>query len=157
MYAGADHKILGWLNLFYRGGFPLMVTIVDGSEFPGVHAGRAPGTGNGYVVGFTPVCELLRVDDEGCRAALVGLKYSHHSVTNTLVGPRPPTEDVKVTMLVGGGPWRQRVWREGTHEVVEYVLTELGDYVAWTQGLWHEWWPCAEATTMVTLSFRRPA
>lgn len=131
-----------------------MTKRVAGKPFPGVEAGTASGIGKAvHLVGFSPRRSSLRyVDERESPATLIGLKYSHHKPTDRSLGARDITPDRRLTVLISGGPWRQRVWREGAKDDVEYVLTKPGDYIAWDGGLRHQWWP--GDATMVTLTFR---
>src|SRR5437867_4431819 len=107
----------------------MAITIISGAVFTGVEAHNAPGTGNGYVIGTTPVCEFLRVDEGDHAAGLIGLKYSHHSVTDPACLDRKAYDHVKMTMVVSGGPWRQWLWIPGTQQSVEFTLSGPGDFI----------------------------
>ncbi len=134
----------------------MSVVEVAGTRFSGVEIGTASGAGNGYVIGTTPVVEMLRVDNSANRVYLVGVKYSHHRRDEPSRGEREPDEYVRITMLVDGGPWRQCLWKRDTPHMIEVTLNEPGDFVAWEPGVWHQWWPQGPAS-MVTISFQRVA
>lgn len=130
----------------------MAVQIVIGGQFDGVACGTASGGGNGYVVGSTPVCDLLHVDKDR-PATLVGLKYFHHHAGHSL-DDRPADKDYRITMLVSPGRWRQKIWRENSGQSIEVILQAPGDFIAWAPGHLHSW--CAESdSTMLTLTFRR--
>ena len=129
----------------------MAATIISDAEFPGVTVGTAQGTVMGDVVRSTPIHPMLLVNSQN-PASLIGMKYSHHRSTDSLVGPRPPDSFVRIAMLVAGGPWRQRIWNQRSR--VELRLKNPGDFVAWEPGVWHEWTPEGDAT-MLTLSFQR--
>ena len=76
----------------------MAVVVVSGEKFPGVDFGSAPGTG--YIIGTTPVCELLRVDEADFAATLVGVKYYHHSSGDPNGSNRPPVDLLRMTMLM---------------------------------------------------------
>jgi hypothetical protein len=152
----------------------MAVEILSGDEFPGVKYGTASGRerekkgddndrSGMYIVGCTPVIEMLRVDKEW-PASIIAVKYSHHELSDTLSEERGPDDDFRITMLVDGGPWHQRVWRQrpirsainqpGDNESITVLLMRPGDYIAWSPGLSHRWRPEGR-TTMVTVSIRR--
>jgi hypothetical protein len=131
-------------------------TIVAGYELEGVQAGTASGQCTGYVVGYGGPEGILKVQGPNRRAELLGLKYSHHTAADSSKGERERdkrgAEVIRITMLVSEGPWRQRVWVVANPlRFVEYLLTGPGDYVAWHDGLAHQWWP--GDATMVTLTY----
>jgi hypothetical protein len=132
----------------------MAVVVLSGDKFEGVDFGTAPGTA--YVIGTTPVSELLRVDEGDHAASLVGVKYYHHPADDSGGANRTPDGFVRATILVSPGRWRQRVWSAETGQSVEVVLQAPGDFIAWTPGLWHSWFP-EKASTMLTISLRRAA
>jgi hypothetical protein len=129
----------------------MAVEVVSGEKFSGVDFGTAPGTG--YVIGSTPICELLRVDEGKHPAALLGMKYYHHPAGDLQGAVRPADLNHRMTMLVSQGRWRQKVWSE-RGESVEVLLNEPGDFIAWAPGLMHSWFP-ELASTMLTVNFKR--
>lgn len=131
----------------------MAVQIVAGEEFPGVQYGNA--NDQDYIIGSTPIVEILRVDDSH-PARLVGVKYSQHIVGDPRGMNRRPDNFVRVTMLIAGGPWRQRMWIPDEPRSVEFLLHEPGDFIAWEPGAAHSWSPMGEAT-MLTVSFERMA
>jgi|GEM_PF-2813278 len=132
----------------------MAITVVEGKLFNGVEVANAEDAKGGYFVGFSATVNFLCVD-ETHPASLVGVKYSTHEVNDT-AGPRPPDGHVRVTMLVSGGPWRQRMWSEDTLASVELLLNSPGDFIAWTPGLLHQWWAQGPAT-MVTVTLDQSA
>ena len=131
-----------------------MVTIVEGVEGNLVVVGSAGDPGQEWLIGFTPVVELLRVDDTEFPALLNGVKFSRHHPLDPVKGDRQPDEFTRVTMLVEGGPWRQRMWHPASGLDVTYQLNAPGDFVAWHPGPWHRWTPLG-AATMITVNFTR--
>jgi len=133
----------------------MSVLVIDGSKFDGVEFGNAPGTDPGYVIGSTPLFELLRVDDKCHRADLYGLKYYHHVSGDQ---KRKRTKANKkyhaLTMLVSSGLWYQRVWDRDTRKSVAVLLREPGDFIAWKRGLEHSW-HAIHASTMLTVRWRK--
>jgi hypothetical protein len=133
----------------------MAVCIVAGKEIDGVIFDTATGREhNGYVAGSTPIHPMLLVDQQN-PATLVGVKYSHHEA-DVGGGDREPDGYVRMTMLVQGGPWRQRLWRQNPEESVEVLLLEPGDLIAWEPGLYHSWTPLG-SSTMLTVSIIRDA
>ena len=136
----------------------MSVKVMSGARFEGVDFGTASGTGHGYVVGTTPVVPMLHVVPQGSLntnpAELIGMKYSHHDRKATAGFRAPCDRDcVRITMLVAGGPWRQKLWIDQQHWV-DVRLSEPGDFVSWTTGVAH-WWKCAgNRATMLTLTYR---
>ena len=132
----------------------MAIVVVSGDRFDGVDFGTAPGTG--YIIGTTPISELLRVDEAEHSAALIGAKYYHHPAGDPGGAKRPPDALVRMTMLVSEGRWRQKLWWAESGHSLEVLLQEPGDFIAWVPGLWHSWYP-ELASTMLTVSFRRRA
>jgi hypothetical protein len=130
----------------------MAVVVVSGASFSGVDFGTAPG--DAYVIGATPVSELLRVDEAEYAAALIGAKYYHHPAGDPGGANRQPDALVRMTMLVSPGRWRQKLWSEESGHSVEVLLQAPGDFIAWVPGLWHSWHPELEST-MLTISFKR--
>ena len=130
----------------------MAVAVVSGEKFDGVDFGTAPGTG--YIIGTTPISELLRVDEAEHAVAMIGAKYFHHPAGDPGGSDRKPDSQVRVTMLVNQGRWRQRVWSAETGKSVEVFLQEPGDFIAWIPGLWHSWYP-ELASTMLTVGYKR--
>jgi hypothetical protein len=131
----------------------MAVSVISGTSVDGVEYGTAPGTGHGYVVGNTPALEMLRVDADEHPARLVGIKYSHHFPTDLPKGPRPvEKEQVRITMLVSGGPWQQTCWRSSGGSRITLLLQKPGDFIAWGPGIVHEWMPLGNAS-MLTIGF----
>lgn len=132
----------------------MSVIVLHGGAFPGVEFGTATGHANrGYIIGSTPIVEFLRADKSN-PANLTGVKYSHHEVADPIEGPREPTTDIRITMLVDGGPWYMHVWSKEADRSVEVVLCGPGAFIAWLPGVWHEWRPLGRAT-MATVSLSR--
>jgi hypothetical protein len=129
----------------------MAVVVVLGERFAGADFGTAPG--RGYVIGTTPISELLRVDEAEHAAALIGVKYYHHPADDPRGANRPPDPFVRMTMLVSRGRWRQKLWSVKSGDSVEVVLQEPGDFIAWGPDLWHSWYP-ELASTMLTVSYR---
>ena len=106
-----------------------------------------------YIVGYTPVDDILYIDKDAPNADITGVKYSKHTA-----GDKRPTDaasdpDCRITMIVKGGPWKQQMWLDGQdRETIE--LKEEGDYIAWEPGYCHTWEALGD-TTMLTVSFRR--
>lgn len=125
--------------------------VISGEKFAGVDFGSAPGSG--YVIGTTPISELLRVDEGSHAAAIIGMKYYHHPTGDPGGNERPPDLFCRMTMLVSQGRWRQRVWSKDGQSV-EVLLHKPGDFITWVPGLWHCWFPEADST-MLTVSFKR--
>jgi hypothetical protein len=133
----------------------LAIVVVSGQQVEGVEYGTAHGAAQPYIVGCTPVVEMLRVDNDRNKSRLVGVKYSHHRLSDPLKGPRGvEMEQIRVTMLVSGGPWQQRCWRECQSDGITLQLQEPGDFIAWGPGVNHEWKPLGDAT-MITVGFVR--
>lgn len=133
----------------------MTVKIVSGTKFEGLNFGTASGSGSGYVVGSTPACDLLLVGgDKSPTAQLFGLKYFHHSAGHKSEGDRPADAFYRMTMLVSDGCWRQKLWKPGGHDLVEVILNQPGDFIAWAPGVLHSW-QADVASTMLTLSFKK--
>jgi hypothetical protein len=127
------------------------IAILSGEKFDGVDFGSA--CGSGYVIGTTPISELLRVDEAEHAAVIIGMKYYHHPAGDPRGATRPPDSYTRMTMLVSQGRWRQSVWSESGNSV-EVLLHRPGDFIAWIPGLWHSWFPEADST-MLTISLKR--
>jgi hypothetical protein len=100
------------------------VVVLAGERFEEVDFGSA--SGSGYVIGTTPISELLRVDEAEHAAAIIGMKSYHHPADDPGGAERPPDSYVRMTMLVSQGQWRQRVWSE-LGQSVEVMLQKPGD------------------------------
>ena len=98
----------------------MAIEVIDAKEGNGVVAGSLDG--HEWVIGSTPVTSILRVDETDHRAELVGVKYSNHHLDDNPKGDRKPDEYTRVTMLVTGGPWEQRMWNPRTRLNVTYRL-----------------------------------
>ncbi len=131
----------------------MTVTKISGEKFHEVEFGTAPGTGTGYIIGMEPIAEFLRVDENEHAARLIGVKYSRHEAGDQRHEDSPPDEDVRITMLVEGEPWRQRVWHDGSHQSIELILNDPGAFIAWKPSVWH-FWSSQGNSTMFTVSFR---
>jgi hypothetical protein len=119
--------------------------------FPGLDVGNAFDSPHDYFIGEQALSTLLKIPARvGDRPHLTGVKFSKHSFGSTS-GAREPTEYRRVTVLVAGGPWRQRVWSDTVGSTAEFRLNNVGDFVAWERDLWHQWWAEAD-TTMLTVN-----
>ncbi len=121
----------------------MAIEVIDAKVGNGVVAGSLDG--HEWVISSTPVTSILRVDETDHRAELVGVKYSNHYLDDNPKGNRKPDEYTRVTMLVSGGPWEQRMWNPRTRLNVTYRLN------AWQPGPYH---PRGQAT-LVTVTYRK--
>jgi hypothetical protein len=136
----------------------MAVEVLSGDRFDGVDFGTA--RGKGYIIGTSPVSELLLVDLEskkGPLAEMYGVKYFHHNqgdMSDEARMPDPNARLTRMTMLVSQGRWRQRVWLREKNRSIELLLKEPGDFIAWGPDLWHSWY-AESASTMLTVSFQK--
>jgi hypothetical protein len=106
-----------------------------------------------YIVGFTPVDDILHIDKDEPNADITGVKYSKHRTGDKRPTDAGSDDQCRITMIVKGGPWKQQMWLDGQdRETIE--LTKEGDYIAWEPGYCHNWEAIGD-TTMLTVSFRR--
>lgn len=130
----------------------MAIDVIHGKENNSVVAGSLGD--HQWIIGTTPVSEMLRVDNSTNRAMLVGVKYSRHRPTDEPKGDVKPDVFTRVTMLVDGGPWEQRMWNPDEGLDVTYRLNAPGDYIAWQPGPFHRWNPIGNAT-MISVSYIR--
>ena len=106
-----------------------------------------------YIVGFTPVDDILYIDKDEPNADITGVKYSKHKAGDNRPKEAGSDDQFRVTMIIKGGPWKQQMWLHGQdRETIK--LTKEGDYIAWEPGYCHTWEAIGD-TTMLTISFRR--
>jgi len=136
---------------------PVTVVLLSGAAFDGVVYGTAAGNNHGYFMGFNAIYDLLKVDENDMRAGLIGIKYFHHKAGEVRSNVPEIEKDFALTMLVGSGCWRQRVWIESPDQSLEVLLTAPGDYVAWGRDGIKHWWSAIHTSTMLTVRWNRRA
>ena len=130
----------------------MTIEVIHGAVGPTVSAGSLEG--HEWLIGSTPITEILRVDETLNIAHLIGVKFSHHKPTDIPKGDRPQDELTRITMLVDGGPWEQRMWHPPSGLDVTFRLNSPGDYIAWQPGPLHRWTPIG-TSIMLTVSYRK--
>ncbi len=100
--------------------------------------------------------ELLDLSSNTHICQLIGLAYSTHRAKSKAKLDIPEDAYDRITILVSGGPWTQRMWLVGEDVDTTLTLTESGDYIMWDPGFRHEWTPPQDHdTVMLTLTIRK--
>ena len=133
----------------------MAVFVLSGKLFDGVIHGTASGGGHGHVVCQEGIHELLTVNKRGFKAELIGFKYYHHNQGERRPEDRDEDADYALTMLVSRGRWQQKDWSEASKQSINVLLTEPGDYIAWSSKDKNYAWQAVKKSTVLTLRWRR--
>ena len=107
-----------------------------------------------YIVGYANA--ILEVEKQNRFVTIRSVKYSTHKKSEEIRDVADPDDETRITILLGGGPWKQDMWLKlDKSDLKEFRLEKPGDYLIWEPGYYHNWQPLGYST-MLTVSLWRP-